>query len=84
LLAVVLKDNLDNSLQLALTWTIPYKIYGKLPKDLSKVVGLRTFTAYGNKLSGDLGILSALTSLITLDLHFNQFTSKLPDLSEAG
>ena len=53
------------------------ELYGKLPADLTRSMALHTLTAYGNKLSGDLCALAPLTSLITLDLHFNELTGLL-------
>jgi hypothetical protein len=52
-------------------------LYGPLPTDMSSAKALRSISAYGNTLSGVLDSLKAASSLVTLDLHFNNFTGGL-------
>ncbi|KAJ3169064.1 hypothetical protein HK101_011514 [Irineochytrium annulatum] len=51
---------------------------GTLPTSMSNLTALQSLKLGANKLSGDISILTTLTSLTTLDLNMNSFNGSLP------
>jgi Leucine-rich repeat (LRR) protein len=62
----------------------PRSLQGQLPADLAVSTSLQRLELYGNTFSGPISALSNLTTLITLDLHYNNFDGLLPDLSKSA
>jgi hypothetical protein len=57
---------------------------GPLPSDLASCTTLQRLELYGNALSGGILMLANLANLNLLDLHFNHFSGKIPDLSKSA
>ena len=61
-----------------------HNLQGPLPPDLSFSTSLQRLELYGNTFSGKLTCLGNLSTLISVDLHFNQFSGPLPSFMKSA
>jgi hypothetical protein len=62
----------------------PGMLIGSLPHDLGLSTSLQRLELYANTFSGSLIMLENITSLISVDLHFNRFSGPVPDLAKSA